>query len=110
MSSRRKFLLNCSAVAATAALAPVTALAARPRLRDVGLDNINAALLTEHLNSWFVARDHSGGAVAVQLSAVEMHDRESGKAGDAFEEFSALFVGDASQPLGQNTYFFEHAD
>ncbi|MDB6029937.1 MAG: hypothetical protein JWM16_275 [Verrucomicrobiales bacterium] len=113
MPSRRKFLLNCSAFAATAALAPAAALAARPRLRDLGLDSLSPSLLTQHLNSWFVVRDAAGAAVAVQLVAVEVHDREASApsplASDSFEKFSVLFAGDVSQPLDQNTYFFEHA-
>jgi hypothetical protein len=109
MSSRRKFLLDCSAFAATAALAPATVLAARPHLRNVGLDSLSAEILTAHLNTWFVARDNAGGAVAVQLAEVQVDDLETGTAGDPFEKFSALFAGNVSQPLSQNTYFFEHA-
>jgi hypothetical protein len=113
MPSRREFILNCSAFAATAALAPATALAVRPRLRDVGLESVSAELFAAHLNTWFVARDNQGGGMAVQLAAVETPDAGSGElgtaGGDFFERFSLVFAGDVSQPLGQNTYTFEHA-
>lgn len=110
MSTRREFLLHCSALAATAALGPTTTLAARPRLREVGLDNLSVEAFAGRLNTVFVARDQAGGAVALRLGLVDLGNEAAGAAPapDAQEKFSLLFTGDSSQPLPQNTYIFEH--
>src|SRR5207247_2391138 len=100
MSTRREFLLNCAALAATAALAPATALATGPRLRDVSLENISAGVLAQQLNTYFIARDNPGGAVALQLAAVQPSETGHGEtvsaaaAGEPYESFSLFFVGD----------------
>ena len=110
MSTRREFLLNCSALLASASFAPTAALAARPRLHEVSLDQMSAAAFGNLLNTWFIVRDNSRIQTALQLAALEPADSSTEvMTGNRLESFSLFFTGDASQPLRQNTYFFEHA-
>ncbi len=112
MFTRREFFLSCSAVAGTAALAPVEVLAARSRLRDVGLHNISAEILAGLVNTDFVARDSSGISVPLRLAALEPAEIGASadvSANDPYERFSLFFIGDCAGALPQNTYSFEHA-
>ena len=111
MSSRRSFLLNCSALAATASFMPPAAWAG-VALRDAGLEEISVAGFAAQLNSTFVAREVSGRATAMQLVAVDATGPGDTEvpvtATTVRERFSLLFVGAVTQPLGQGTYRFEH--
>jgi hypothetical protein len=112
MATRREFLLNCSALAATAALAPAGALAARPRSRHVHLDDISVSAFATQLNTRFLVRDAAGAVMALVLASVEPFDSGADAApmiaGAPFENFSLYFVGDSS--LRQGTYSFEHTE
>jgi hypothetical protein len=114
MATRREFLLNCSALAATAALAPTGALAARPQSRHVHLDDISASGFAAQLNTRFVLRDAAGNSATLVLASVEPFVTGAGVAsvsgGAPYENFSLFFVGDVSRPLRQGTYAFEHTE
>lgn len=91
MTSRRKFIGDCSAFALAAAIIPATAVADR---RAVLGFTAFAALV----NSSFKARRSDGRAQALDLVRV---DGDGGA-------FSLLFSGEATRPLDQNTYRFAH--
>jgi len=108
MITRRRFIRDCSLVAATAA-AP--AALARPGLRQPGL--AGGRSLYEHfataLSTSFIVRVASG-TVKVVLIEITAGSAGQPNAEDARNErFSLLFRGAASEALEQGTYFFDHS-
>jgi len=111
MRTRRNFLLNCSAVAVTASVAPVSVFASPRRLAEVPLEQISLAAFLSHANSTFQAQLDSGPAVGLQLveivSTPAVPAQFSNSLDGANEKFSLLFSGPLNHPLEQNTYSFE---
>lgn len=89
MTSRRRFICSCSAIAVSAASAPTLAILRR----DVSLVKPGFNTFAALLNSPFVAASQS-------LELVEV--------AGAREAFAVLFRGDSTKPLPQDTYRFEH--
>ena len=113
MSTRRKFLVECSAVAVTASLAPANVLGAGSlRLREVPLEQIRFSVFAARLNSAFQVLTDSGGSVTLQLIEAQptpVSLRTPRPAEDAANErFSLLFRGPLRQPLEQDTLWFQH--
>jgi hypothetical protein len=111
MATRRKFIRDCSALAASAALVPMSVLAAPQKWREVALEDVAFEALAAEVNGRFQLRTANGDTQALEMTEArlspESHSRSAGDGGN--EKFSLLFRGGASQPLGQNTYTFEHA-
>jgi len=111
MRTRRKFLLNCSAVAVTASVTPVTVFGAPRSLVAVPLDRIRFSAIVSHLNATFQVRGDSGPAVGLQLVEVRpianSPDQLPSAPDTGNEKFSLLFSGPLKQPLEQDSYWFE---
>ena len=110
MDTRRRFIRDCSTIAASAALLPAAVMAAPRRWREVSLADVAFGILAAQVNSRFLLRNAAGEAQSLELIQAESTAGNSGLAHDGgLEKFSLLFRGTAAQPLGQDTYFFEHA-
>lgn len=96
MRTRRKFVFNCSALAVSAAILPASAV----RWTDITAGELGFQSFAAELNSRFLTR--SGPGQSLELVEATRKDSTAG-------HFSLLFRGDATQPLDQNTYRFEHA-
>lgn len=111
MATRRKFICDCSALAASAALAPVSVLAAPQKWRKMALAEVAFETLAAQVNGRFLLRNANGDAQALEMTKAqwspESHSHGAEDGGN--EKFSLLFRGDLSQPIGQNTYTFERA-
>jgi hypothetical protein len=111
MATRRKFIRDCSALAASAALVPVSVLAAPHKSREVALAEVAFETLAAQVHARFLLRDANGDTQALEMTKAQWspgsHSRGAGDGGN--EKFSLLFRGDARQPLGQNTYALEQA-
>lgn len=110
MATRRRFIRDCSALAASVALLPPCVIAAPQRGWAVSLADMPFATLAAQVHSRFVARD--ADEVAQSLELIEAGPAPGGggvAAEEGGETFSLLFRGDADRPLGQDTYAFEHA-
>jgi len=108
--TRRRFLVNCSVLAAAATVAPAT-LGGPARGRAVALEQIGPADFARQLNTPFVVRPER--ATPTQLVLVEIRPlalpNAAPNAEDARnEKFALLFRGSLASPLTQNTYSFEH--
>ena len=109
MATRRRFIRNCSALAASAAFLPASVLAVRTG-RSVSLEDIAFGTLAAQVHSRFLLRDTNGDSQSLKLIEAKLASGGGSVAGDqGIERFSLLFQGDAANPLGQNTYSFEHA-
>ena len=111
MRTRRKFLLNCSAVVVTASVTPAGVFGASHRLLEIPLEQIAFATFAGHLNATFDVQSGTESAVGLQLvdaSPTPAPPAELPSALDAAnEKFSLLFSGPLTQPLEQDTYWFE---
>jgi hypothetical protein len=111
MPTRRQFLLECSALAATAALTPASALGAQPPLGRVPLERIRQSDFVAQLDSTFRVR---ASTTEVEVRLVEVRPRlgagpENPAAADAQnEKFALLFSGPLAPRLEQDTYPFTH--
>lgn len=116
MSTRRDFLLGCSAFAASASLVPMPVLGAVPRAAE--LDAISLSSWEDQINTEFVLE---GGNCAGRRLVLEAVERCPGSQQfvtpavgsvrrECLERFSLLFraVG-SGDDLPQNTYTFRHA-
>lgn len=110
MTSRRKFILQCSAVATVVAVPAGVGLCAPLRFRDVSLDRIGFSTFSRLVGTHFHVYQ---SLTPVKLELVEA----SASGGHAFrratrggepEEFSLIFQGAKHQPLEQNSYPFAH--
>lgn len=110
MQTRRKFLRDCSVAAATASLIPTAALAdkkpaPRPAIvpKESGLPQF-----ARQLNTFFTVQTDSS-RIKLRLAGADSFSAAVPNAEDARnEKFRLLFHGPAQQPLGQDTYLFEH--
>jgi hypothetical protein len=113
MATRRRFLLDCSTVAVTASFVPAEVFSGPLRSRQVSLDQISFSAFEAQLNTVFVVRSAAGPSVKLALIHVEAltpHKSAPANAEDAQnEKFSLVFAGPRNQPLGQDTYTFEHS-
>ena len=111
MATRRKFIRDCSALAASTAFLPASVTAAPRRWREVPLEEVSFGTFAPQVNTRFVLHDARGITQALELVAAEPAapgaDSFGGETGG--ERFSLFFRGDAARPLRQNTYWFEHA-
>lgn len=112
MSTRREFLLNCTALAAGIAIAPVSSLGAISPVTEVSLDSISMAKFIELMNTTFTAIGSEGETTNLELTKVQTPPpaktsrRRPADAGN--EKFSLTFRGSLDQPMSQNTYLFAH--
>jgi hypothetical protein len=113
MATRRRFLLDCSTVAVTASLVPAEVFGGSLRSRQVSLDQVSFSAFEGQLNTVFTVHRASGPSVKLALILVETlppHKSAPANAEDAQnEKFSLVFAGPRNQPLGQDTYTFEHS-
>ena len=108
--TRRQFLVNCSAIAVTASVAPAT-LGGPSRSRAVPLEQIGLVDFARQFNTTFVVRPERGAPI--ELVLVEIRPLASKiaapNAEDARnEKFALLFRGSLAASLRQDTYSFEH--
>jgi hypothetical protein len=110
MTSRRKFILQCSA-AATLAAAPAGVGWSSPfHLRDVSLDRLGYSTFARLVGSQFYAYP---SLTPIKLELVEARAgrgqpfRQRARALEP-EDFSLIFRGAQDQPLGQDSYPFAH--
>jgi hypothetical protein len=112
-TGRRRFLLDCSVLAASAVLAPLTAWASSRALRQVSLSALSQAAFAEQLHTVFLVRLTDGRVVELELKKVEssLPDTSPGRRfpGVRWESFSLVFGGAQDAFLPQETYEFEHA-
>ena len=108
MQTRRKFLRDCSLVVVAASLGPAVTWAQDPARGMVVLVEPGFAEFAEQVNTFFRVR---AGFNAVRLLLVEAtpYSSTTPDAADAGnEKFTLRFRGPAQQPLGQDTYPFDH--
>ena len=107
--TRRQFLRDCSVVAIAASLTPIAVLAQSRGGRKRGANQLVFEQYAQQLNTSFSLR---AGLLYSRLLLVEAHrlPATASNAEDARNErFYLLFRGPAHQPLGQDTYVFEHS-
>jgi len=110
MATRRRFIRDCSALVVSATLVPASVTAAPRRWREVSLANVAFGTLVALVNSTFVLRHTNGDAQALELIEAALAPGSNSLAGDdGGESFSLFFRGDATRPLGQNSYAFDHS-
>ncbi len=108
--TRRQFLVNCSALAVTAAIAPA-ALGRPSRGRAVALEQIGPADFARQLHTAFVVRPERAAPTELVLVEIRPLAARSAppNAEDARnEKFALLFRGSLAFPLASDTYSFEH--
>lgn len=116
MSTRRDFLLSCSAVAVAASFTPMSTMAAVPVAAD--LDAISISRWEDQINTEFLLEDVAHAGRRLVLESVERFT--GSRAGVALPEgsehkercdcFSLLFrVVGPGDDLPQNTYSFRHS-
>ncbi len=112
MSTRRKFLLNCTAIAAGITIAPISSLGGIAPVTEVPLDSISMAKFAAMMNTTFTVIGSEGETTSLELTKVQTPPpaktscRRPADAGN--EKFSLTFRGSLDQPLSQNTYLFAH--
>jgi hypothetical protein len=108
MPTRRKFLRDCSLVAASAAWVPA-ALARNSGLPIAFMDNPGFEQFAQQVNSPFIVR--AGWEVAIlTLVEAQIFSAASAAGEDAGnEKFSLLFRSPLQPALAQDTYPFEHS-
>src|SRR5579859_7188674 len=115
MSTRRKFLLDCSAALAAVTLAP-SGLLARPRefeMKERSLDELSFSTFTAQLKTRFRVCVSPARVVELELAEAtpqkEYPRQSSQPAPDADnEKFSLFFRGPRNERLEQNMFRFEH--
>ena len=112
MPTRRQFIRNCSAVAITASVAPVTAFGAPVWFKEVSLQLLGLSAFSAHLNTNFQVQIDSSAVVVLQLVDVRSTAPFPGEQANAedsrYEKFSLLFRGALEQPIEQDSYWFQH--
>jgi hypothetical protein len=112
MPTRRNFLINCSAIAVTASLAPASAFSASLQSTQTSLEQIGFQDFANKVNTLFHVHVDSTSLVALHLieakpllpANLSVVNAEDGRN----EKFSLRFAGPARQPLDQNSYVFQH--
>lgn len=115
MSTRRKFLFDCSTVLAAMTLAPL-AVPAKPRefeMKERSLNELSFSTFAAQLKTRFRVCAASDRVVVLELAEAipqKEYPRQSGQpAPDADnEKFSLFFQGPRNERLEQNTFRFEH--
>lgn len=112
MSTRRHFLLNCTALALAAAASPTLGLGAALPTRATSIDQISLADFKTYLQKSFRVSTASGASVQLVLvnaEAVVFKHAQAHHKDAANEKFRLLFQGPPSGALPQDTYSFENA-
>jgi len=110
MTSRRKFILQCSAVATVATVPAGLGICSPAGLRDVALDRLGFNTFSRLVGTHFYVYP-SLSSVKLELAEVSAaRDNASRKLERRREpeEFSLIFQGGKDQPLAQNSYPFAH--
>lgn len=114
MTTRRQFLVGCSALTVAAGLTPATLLAAPFQVRDIPLDRIGFDTFASQLDMTFRVSQKAApdaGLKLVEAKPVVSSHPLAHLAEDARnEKFSLLFRGPAGLALGQDTHTFENKD
>jgi len=111
MTSRRKFIAQCSAVTTVAALPAGLGVCSSRGLREVALDRLGFSTFARLVGTQFQVRQPQGtvGLELIEADAGQGRAFQQGMKRDEPEEFSLLFCGNKDQPLGQNSYWFTQA-
>ena len=111
MTSRRKFIAQCSAVTTVAALPAGLGVCSSLGLREVALDRLGFSTFARLVGSRFHVLQPQGtvGLELIEAEAGQGRAFRRGMEKDEPEEFSLLFCGAPDQPLGQDSYAFAHA-
>jgi hypothetical protein len=115
MSTRRKFLFDCSAALAAVSLTPLDVLA-KPRefeMKERSLDELSFSTFVAQLKTRFRVYAAPTRVVELELAEAtvqkEYPQQSSQPAPDADnEKFSLLFRGQRNEPLEQKMFKFEH--
>jgi hypothetical protein len=117
LTSRRKFLVHCTAISAAAVLTPGLTLAAGvpPVRRPLSWEEMDGATFAQELHTPF--RIHAGPARSILVTLEEVRFQPAAPlsrgrhspAEAGGETFSLIFSGRRSELLGQETYAIEHA-
>jgi len=110
MTSRRKFIAQCSAIATIAALPTGLGVCSSLGLREVSLDRLGFSTFARLIGTQFHVLQHQEtvGLELIEADAGQGLAFRQGMKRDEPEEFSLLFCGTKDQPLGQNSYLFAH--
>jgi len=113
MSTRRQFLVDCSAAALAVVVAPV-GLAASIEDAEVPGRELSFAAFERELGSNFAVQLDGQATVYLELIRAERYHPSHLEAADsvdaANERFSLLFRGARACPLRQETYQFTHPE
>jgi hypothetical protein len=116
MKSRRKFIVDCSTIVASLAVAPVSAfsrpIVASPSFQS--LDQMSHAMLAAQVNTVFRVQASSGQQVELKLLKAPLTPptpliagrRPPGDAGN--EKFSLIFSGPRDALVASAIHIFEH--
>jgi len=117
MTSRRRFVLNLSAVAGTFAAAPIGFAAANnPRQAKPSPTPLSYAAFAAQIGSSFRVAGPSGEVVELRLEKVQLAPRSTSAPGrrpplDANNErFSLILTGPDTSPLPAAIHRFEHSE
>ncbi|HUD47750.1 MAG TPA: hypothetical protein VMR33_13030 [Candidatus Baltobacteraceae bacterium] len=116
MPTRRKFLIDCSALIAAALTVPTAGVAdsAAPLWRKRSLSEISGSALASQVNTPFRIEAGAGRTIEVTLAEVKIRQDRPLKRGqrpphDARnEKFSLIFSGSRADLVQQNTYPVAH--
>jgi hypothetical protein len=110
MKTRRRFLLDGSAILLGAMFTPVTFASTwfRP-MKAVSVADLHLSTFEPHLNTLFAVKLADGQELGLELAAVHSNDRKKSEAhGDDGERFSLVFRGPREKLIGQGMYAFAH--
>lgn len=117
MTSRRRFVLNLSAVAGTFAAAPIGFAAANnPRRANQSPTPLSYAAFAEQIDTPFRVAGPSGEVIELRLKKVRLSPRSACAPGrrpplDANNErFSLILTGPDTSPLAAAIHSFEHSE
>lgn len=110
-STRRRFVRDCSALAAAAVVLPHLAIAVPRRLREMSLADVSYPMFAAQVHTRFGVRDARGNTQALELVEARLAAPVGGFSAGEFGggQFTLSFRGEAVRRLQQDTYAFDHA-
>ena len=108
METRRKFLRDCSLVAATASLVPTATVAQNYTARMAAPKGLGLEQFARQVKTSFIVRRDSNRIKLLLVEARAFSSATPYSEDARNEKFSLLFWGPAEQPLEQGAYLFEH--
>ena len=109
MPTRRQFIRDCSVAATVASLTPTVLLAQGRGGRRGSSDQLGFEQFASQLNTAFSLPAAPRAARLLLVEANRLPPAAANSEDARNERFRLLFRGAAQQPLGQDTYAFEHS-